>query len=63
MADENKTPEGQDYEEPSLLDLEDVAGGAAAEGACNTSGSGSLCTGGCNTSGSSLLAQDAISER
>lgn len=59
---ENEVPEtpnqSEDYEEPSLLDLEDVAGGAAAEGACNTSGSGHLCTGGCNTSGSSILADE-----
>lgn len=54
MSDE-KNREGQEYEEPSLLDLEDVAGGAAAEGACSTSGSGSLCTGGCGTSGSSVI--------
>lgn len=54
MADETKNKDGEQYEEPSMLDLEDVAGGLA-EGACATSGSGSLCTGGCGTSGSSLI--------
>lgn len=36
--------EKKEYEEPTLLDLEDVAGGAEA-GGCNTSGS-------CHTGGS-----------
>lgn len=36
--------EKKKYEEPTLLDLEDVAGGAE-EGGCNTSGS-------CHTGGS-----------
>lgn len=62
MADERepKNPE-QEYEEPSLLDLEDVAGGAVAEGACSTSGSGPLCDGGCGTSGSSVVAEEQVS--
>lgn len=50
-------PNKPDYEDPSLLDIEDVAGGRALEGACSTSGSGSLCTGGCGTSGSSAPAE------
>jgi hypothetical protein len=58
MADEKEREgreEGQEYEEPTLVDLEDVAGGAAAQGPCGTSGSGSQCDGGCLTGGSAVI--------
>ena len=53
MADEtrNETPE-HEYEEPSLADLEDVAGGLDEQGSCGTGGS-------CSTGGSSELEPSA----
>ena len=58
MADEESKPpqdEKQEYEEPSLLDLEDVAGGMEETmGVCDTGGSGSTCTS-CDTGGSGLV--------
>lgn len=41
MTDEQKNPEAeeQEYEEPTLLDLEDVAGGAEESCGCFTGGS------------------------
>lgn len=47
MADETRN-ESQDYEEPSLTDLEDVAGGLDETGSCGTGGS-------CHTGGSAEL--------
>lgn len=61
MADEDsRTPEqNQEYEEPSLVDLEDVAGGTEVEEGdgptCHTGGSGIHCST-CHTGGSTLVA-------
>jgi hypothetical protein len=57
MADqESRSQEqNQEYEEPSLVDLEDVAGGGEEMmGVCDTGGSGSTCTS-CDTGGSALI--------
>lgn len=52
MYDERTLPQ---YVEPSLLDLEEVAGGNEGAG-CRTSGSGSVCAkDGCFTGGSALI--------
>ena len=55
MADEERAQgQNQEYEEPSLVDLEDVAGGGEdMMGVCDTGGSGS-CTS-CDTGGSAVL--------
>jgi len=58
MADDKVTSDFEEYEEPSLVDLEQVSGGAADAGGCWTGGSGSSCDG-CYTGGSTSIEEQA----